>query len=138
MSNVDLLKQYFVQENIEPNTWENEEGKSTSFEFPQKLKTGANGRLLIVLDEDIVNIYALDYVSLTNTARKEYICKVINEINTKYTYFKFYLDNDNNLILQSSMPIRDNFNAELTFDILSGAYRTMEKEYSDIMKAMWS
>ena len=138
MSNATLFKEYLDKKGIVPETRNSE--TSVSFEFQQKLKTGASGRLLVVLEEDtLASIYALDYISLSNTARKEYMCKVLNELNIKYTYFKFYLSTENIVVLQCSLPIRNNtFSADLIFNLLGNVLGTMEDEYSGIMKAMLS
>ena len=134
----DIFKSYLESQNLYPNTWKTEEG-SDVFEFQQKLKSGPSGRLVVIIDKyELVSIYALDYVTLTNSSRKDYMYKLLNELNIKYTYYKFTLSEDNEVIISCYIPFNNNFNAEIVLNKLGGTLMIMDKEYPNLMKAMWS
>lgn len=138
-TNSNLFKQYLNDNNLYADSWNGEKG-SVCFQFNQKLKSGPNGRIVAIFNDtnSLVSIYALDYVTLTNTTRKDYMYKLLNEINNKYTFFKFILDNDNNIILSSFIPLENNFKPEVAMRLIFGVLDTMEEEYSSLMKVMWA
>ncbi|WP_264850146.1 YbjN domain-containing protein [Clostridium omnivorum] len=137
MRNAELFKGYLDKNNLYADTWS--EGEKTFFQFQQKLKSGPAGRLLVIFGGDtLVSVYALDYVSLSNTARKDYMYRVLNDLNMKYTYHKFLLDQDNNIMTSSFIPFSNNFSEEVVMELLFGSLNVMEEEYATLMKAMWS
>ncbi|MDS0526081.1 YbjN domain-containing protein [Clostridium sp. SHJSY1] len=137
MSNANLFKQFLDGKEIYAEVREN--GEEAYFEFQQKLKSGSSGRVVVNISGDtLVSIYALDYVSLANTARRDYMYKLFNELNYRYTYYKFFLDNDNNIFLSAYIPIENNFSPTLVMNLLIGLIDVMEKEYANIMKTMWA
>lgn len=138
-NNANSFKQLLDKNNIYADSWDGEDG-AVCFQFNQKLKTGPNGRVMVIFNSEdtLVSIYALDYVTLVNTARKDYMYRLLNDLNSKYTYFKFILDNDNNIILSSFIPLENNFRPEIAMRLILGVLDALEEEYSALMKVMWA
>lgn len=138
-TNADLFKDYLKKENFYTDNWKTDDGNEV-FQLRQKLENGPDGRLLIVLDKEnnIVSIYALDYVTLSNPSRKDYMYRLLNELNMKYTYNKFTLSEDNNIIVSCFIPFDNNFKPEIVMQNVYGAYKAMQNEYPGLMKVMWS
>lgn len=112
----------------------------TVFKFNQKLEQGPRGRILAVFDEDdgLVSIYAYDYLSLTDDAKKDSMYKLLNNLNLKYTYVKFYMDEDNDITLSSYTLVENNFSPEVIFKMIIGVFNVLEEQYAAFMKIMWS
>ena len=137
--NSNLFKQYVNEKNLSPENWRDERGYEV-FQFTQKLESGPSGKILVVISDDdvAVNIYAMDYATLSNPVRKDYMYKLLNEINCRYTFNKFTMDDENNITASCSIPFQDNFKPEIVINSIFGVLRSMDDEYPNIMKLMWS
>ncbi len=63
----------------------------------------------------------------------------INAQNAKYKICKFYLDNENNLIMDSClMSSDDDFNAETFYYLLQSILPCLEEFYPQAMDSIWS
>lgn len=137
--NSNLFKQFLDQNNMNVNSWDDEDGE-TYFQFNQKLNSGPNIKILTIFnpEDTMVSIYALDYVNLVNTTRKDYMYRLLNDLNSKYTYHKFAMDNNNNIILSCFVPVENNFIPEMILKLIIGSISIMDNEYSSFMKAIWA
>lgn len=135
----DLFNQILNQHNIYFNTWDEDDG-DVYFQFNQKLDSGPTVKILAIFNSDdtLVSIYVLDYVTLVNTARKDYMYRLLNDINNKYTYYKFTMDDKNHIILSCFIPMDNNFKPEIILNLIFGSISVMDDEYPGFMKIIWS
>ncbi|MCX7903838.1 MAG: hypothetical protein N2486_04940 [Caloramator sp.] len=136
--NAQEFRNFLRSQNIELKFFEGDNG-DTIVETVQNLNSGLKLRMVIIfgVDEDIVSIYGLDFVSAINPARKNYIYEFINELNKKYTYYKYVFDKDT-LRIESHAVFSDNFNPYVVMTQIIGMMRLVESDYPELMRVIWA
>jgi len=136
--NAQEFKNFLRSQNIELEFFEGENGE-TIVETVQSLNSGLKLRMVIIFGEDdgIVSIYGLDFVSAINPARKNYIYELLNELNKKYTYYKYILDKDT-IRIETHAVFSDNFNPHVVMTQLIGMMRLVESDYPELMRVIWA
>ena len=109
------------------------------FSMQSNIKSGPRVSIVIIFPEDNTHVAVLcfNYVNVDNPSKSEYILERINELNMKYTYNKFTL-NDNNVVGQTFIPYDEIINPELVWALMLSLYQAMEEEYRGFMKIIWS
>lgn len=137
LRNAELFKKYLDNNELTADIWE--DGDDTYFQFHQKLDSGAQGRILVILGGDsLLSVYALDYVNLTNSERKDQLYKILNDLNGKYTYYKFYLDEKNKIYSSSFVPFENNFTPDVVMRLIVGTLNVLDEVYPLLMKIIWA
>lgn len=101
---------------------------------------GNNLPTLVVLDD---SIYGMIRLLVAPSAKKEEnevsLLKLMNEYNRKYKSFKYYLDNEGNLVLDSCVLLKDEqVSGELVYTMFNVIIAHLEETYKDTMKAIWA
>lgn len=94
---------------------------------------------LIILDNSIYGmIRVLVAPKALNDDNKINLISLLNDLNKKYKAFKYYFDNDNNLVLDSCLlgPM-DTIDGDLIYAILDVIVKHLNNEYKGLMKTIW-
>lgn len=136
--NAQEFKNYLISQNINLEFIEGENEK-TSVEIRETLKCGAKLRILIIFDKEdsLVGVFGLDFIQGINPTRRNYMYETINDLNDKYTYYKYVLDKDS-LMVQSYQLFDNNFNSNVIMKIIFGMINVVDTEYQNLMKIIWS
>lgn len=100
---------------------------------------GNNLPTLVVLDD---SIYGMIRVLVAPSALKEEnevaLLKLMNGYNKKYKSFKYYLDDEGNLVLDSCVLLKDEeVSGDLIYTMFNVIISHLEETYKDTMKAIW-
>jgi hypothetical protein len=108
-------------------------------EIRQGLKSGTKVRILVCFNKDdtMVSVYGLNYVLGINPSKRSYLYETVNDLNSKYTYFKFVLDKES-VNIQAFNVVENNFESNIVMTIILGMLQVMDEEYPGLMRVMWS
>lgn len=129
----------FTQSNeVNGEFLEGDNGESL-VQFRQSIKGGPVMNLMVIFDSEdsLVSIYGENFVTGINPSKKVYLYELLNNLNAKYTYFKFVLSNDA-IEIQAFDVIDNNYSNDTIMRILLGIIQVAEREYPIIMKTIWS
>jgi len=106
----------------------------------QKLACGPTINLILVFDNDdrLVRLHTMGYITFNNPSRKEYVYSLLNELNNKYSYFKFVIDKENNISVAYYLPFLNNFSSDVVMQQILSTIEVMENEYAGFMKLIWA
>lgn len=95
---------------------------------------------MMVVDD---SIYVMFQVRIANGVVKESnkaaVLNLINEMNATYKVFKYYVDEQNSIILESCIPSADDsFTPEIVHAAINVVYSHLTEEYKNIMKVVWT
>lgn len=139
-NNASEFDRFLKNENIVVDFTDGENDDTTYCSITQKLDCGPNIKLLVVFDkqDELVSIYTFDYITVPEKCKKDIVYKCLNDMNEKYTYFKFNVDKENTISISYFLPFKNNFNPSVVTEILIGIIQVMESEYANFMKTIWS
>ena len=136
--NAEIFRTYLLANGFEFDFEERDSG-STVFNLNQKLDNGVNIRVFGSFNKDntMVSLYGLDFIPSIPPDKKGKICEVLNDLNDKYTFFKYVLS-DNQIEVQVFNSFDNNFKSEIVMDLLIAIMRNVEEEYPNLMRAIWA
>ena len=95
--------------------------------------------LLFIDEEVVIDQICTRIITLDIPSKRNEVLKVINEINFKYKTIKIYLDSEDNVDLTIDyLSNKQNFSAELLFEVLIHMTKIVETNYSKFMKIQWA
>lgn len=63
---------------------------------------------------------------------------ICNELNVKYRFAKFFIDNDNELVIQADGFLDPNSAGEETWALAKATLDKVDEAYGKLMKAIWA
>lgn len=137
-NNATKFQEYLTANNITGFTQEefNDDFHTVMFRSRIVIK-GQEVPIAIILDDSIYRMIRVQLVpSIENTAD---VVEYLNKLNAKYKSYKFYLTEQNNLILDSCIMSKDEEDeSEVIIALLNTIVKQMQDEYSDLMHVIWS
>lgn len=136
--NSQLFKEFLERNDIWVEFFD--EDGDTFCNIKQRLECGPTVNILLVFDKDdkLVRLYTMGYITFNNPSRKQYIYSMLNELNNKYSFFKFVIDNQNNISVNYYLPFLDNFSSDIVMQQIISTIGVLEDEYAGFMKLIWS
>lgn len=92
--------------------------------------------MAIILDDSIYRMIRVQLVSSVENTEK--VVSYLNKLNAKYKSYKFYLTEQNDLILDSCIMGKDDDESEIIIAVLNNIIKQMQDEYSELMNVVWS
>ena len=94
---------------------------------------------MMVVDD---SIYVMFQVRVANGVVKESnklaVLEKINSLNETYKVFKYYVDENNSIIIESCIPSADEtFTPEIVHATINVVFSHLQEEYKDLMKIVW-
>lgn len=135
--NARVFNEYLKTQNINLEFIDSE--GETIVEIRESLDGGIKARIGVIFNanDSLVSILGLDFMGAINHSKRNQLLDLVNELNNAYTYFKFVISNDT-IQIQSFISVDDNYAPITTMRIIFGMLDIMKKEYSSIMRVMWS
>lgn len=101
---------------------------------------GTNIPTIFILDDSIYGmIRTFIAPKAQNEKNMETLFQLVNEYNMTYKSFKYFIDNDGSLLLDTCVILP---NDDVDGDIIYALYRTisqhLEETYKDIVKVIWA
>lgn len=103
------------------------------------VENGSSYRIYFISNDDdndvSVRVYGLISV---DESRREKLIPVINDLNCKYRYVKFVLDNDGDVNIEYDYPIRCLNPAASAGEIVLRFTKIIDDSYPTLMRALWA
>lgn len=102
---------------------------------------GQNLPLNLFIDKSIFVMFQIRLaMAVVNEKNRTAIVEHLNKLNEQYKVFKYYVDEDCSIVLESVIPTTDDgFSPELLHVIIANlVYPHLQEEYKNIMKLVWS
>src|SRR5690606_15647315 len=138
MNHFEVYKSYLEKQQIHLEEWQGD--NYYFFGSNEQLKCGHTVRVVVGFDikNTRAEVIILNYVNINNPSKREYIYQLLNELNGKYTFPKFFLDNEGKIMISTNLPIINNtFTPEVIDLIIFVLLEACDTEYSRFMKILW-
>lgn len=101
---------------------------------------GQNLPTMVVIDN---SIYVMVQVRVANSVVKDdnraAVMEHLNSLNEKYKVFKYYINNNGDIVIESCLPATDNeFVPGIVHAVINVILKHLAEEYAKIMKIVWS
>lgn len=130
------FQEYLTKNNITGFNFEefNDEFNTVIFRSRIMVK-GQQLSMAIILDDSIYRMIRVQLISSVENTEK--VVSYLNKLNAKYKSYKFYLTQQNDLILDSCIMGKDEDESEIIIAVLNNIIRQMQDEYSELMNVVW-
>lgn len=130
------FQEYLTANNITGFNFEefNDEFNTVIFRSRIMVK-GQQLSMAIILDDSIYRMIRVQLISSVENTEK--VVSYLNKLNAKYKSYKFYLTQQNDLILDSCIMGKDEDESEIIIAVLNNIIRQMQDEYSELMNVVW-
>lgn len=131
------FQEYLTANNITGFNFEefNDEFNTVIFRSSIVIK-GQQLSMAIILDDSIYRMIRVQLISSVENTEK--VVSYLNKLNAKYKSYKFYLTEQNDLILDSCIMGKDDDESEIIIAVLNNLIKQMQDEYSELMNIIWS
>lgn len=131
------FQEYLTANNITGFNFEefNDEFNTVMFRSRIVIK-GQQLPMAIILDDSIYRMIRVQLISSVENTEK--VVSYLNKLNAKYKSYKFYLTEQNDLILDSCIMGKDDDESEIIIAVLNNLIKQMQDEYSELMNIIWS
>ena len=93
----------------------------------------------LVFDEDGASAQiATSPVTSAPVEKAARVLLALNDLNSKYRWVKFFLDSDNDVIVNADVVFNEENVAQACVEMLVRTVNIIDETYSDVMKALWS
>lgn len=131
------FQEYLTTNNITGFNFEefNDEFNTVIFRSSIVVK-GQQFPMAIILDDSIYRMIRVQLISSVENTEK--VVSFLNKLNAKYKSYKFYLTQQNDLILDSCIMGEDDDESKIIIAVLNNIIKQMQDEYSELMNIVWS
>ncbi len=138
----EVFKKFLDDNNIKDFAIEEPEGNELhAVIFRSTLDiNGTQIPTIFILDDSIYGMIRVFVApNAQNSKDIDQLQQLLNEYNLTYKAFKFFTDNDGNVIMDTCFIISDekSVNGDLVYDIYRTIVDQLKGSYPDIMKVIW-
>ncbi len=131
------FKEYLTINNITGFNFEEFKDEFNTVIFRSRIMVkGQQLPMAIILDDSIYRMIRVQLISSVENTEK--VVSYLNKLNAKYKSYKFYLTQQNDLILDSCIMGEDDDESEIIIAVLNNIIKQMQDEYSELMNIVWS
>ena len=140
-SNEKALKfqEFLMENNIDVFSTESVEDDYSTVIFRSRIE--AKGQILpmaILIDTSIFTVIRTQIITGITEEKRSSLKDYLNELNTQYKIFKYYLREDGTIYLDICLPFVDEtFDSKMIQLMLSVLVQHLEEAYEDIMAHVW-
>lgn len=140
-SNEKALKfqEFLMENNIDVFSTESVEDDYSTVIFRSRIE--AKGQILpmaILIDTSIFTVIRTQIITGIPDDKRSALKEYLNELNTQYKIFKYYLREDGTIYLDICLPFVDEtFDSKMIQLMLSVLVQHLEEAYEDIMAQVW-
>ena len=141
-SNEKALKfqEFLIENNIDVFSTESVEDDYSTVIFRSRIE--AKGQILpmaILIDTSIFTVIRTQIITGITEEKRSELKGYLNELNTQYKIFKYYLRDDGTVYLDICLPFVDEtFDSKMIQLMLSVIVQHLEAVYQDIMAEVWT
>lgn len=95
---------------------------------------------MLVIDDSIYVMFQIRLgLGIVNEKNRAAIVEQLNLMNAQYKIFKYYVDENNSIIIETCIPSTDEqFVPEIVHAAINVVYNHLQEEYKNIMKLVWT
>ncbi len=95
---------------------------------------------MMVIDDSIYVMFQIRLgLGIVNDKNRTAIMEHLNALNAQYKIFKYYIDENNSVIIESCIPSTDEqFVPGIVHAAINVVYDHLQQEYKNIMKLVWA
>lgn len=136
--NAKLFKDYLTSIGLDIDFMDLDDG-STLLKNQEILEGGINIRYCIHFTEgeSLIGMMATDFVGPIDPSKRNKILDLINDLNNKNLLFKLVLGSYT-IEIQTFLIVNSSFDPSTILDHVLDMFDFVQKEYSNIMKCIWS
>ena len=82
--------------------------------------------------------YGSSVIARAPKDRTESVLRALNELNVKYRWLTFYLDNENDVMASADHILSPNTVGDTCFELLQRSINIIDEAYPTLMRAIWS
>lgn len=96
--------------------------------------------MMMVIDDSIYVMFQVRLANaVVNEKNRKAIMEHLNELNGGYKVFKYYVDEQNSIIIESViLSAEETFTPEVVQACIQVVYEHLQEEYKNIMRLVWS
>ena len=117
-----------------------EDGDYPHIRFNQQL-SNTSVTVLLVFKDDFIKIFIHNITNISDHSKIPEIVKLVNDFNRQYNFFKFYLDSDDDFIVENDVNTDINegdFDARNFMGLVVAGFKIIEQIYPKLMKTLWA
>lgn len=101
--------------------------------------SGQNLPTMVVLDDSIYGMVQVRVAAAVVKEGRTDIVEYLNKLNAKYKVFKYYVNENGDIVIESCIPTTDAaFTPEMIHAVIDVILKHLTEEYPNIMKIVWS
>lgn len=133
-----LIAEELTKREIKFNTVDNENFSKIRVGFNNKTNSSEEYNFYSLDDDNDVELRSGVILSVPEE-KTDAMLKLINEFNVRYRFFRWYLDEDNDLMMKAIFPseTKDADIGPVAFEFLIRASNLHDTIYSEAMKLIW-
>ena len=140
MSKLDLFKEHLDEREYRYREVTDKEGVTRGFIAQHEIK---DNQLLTVVcefpeEENFVDVRIFDIAKIEDSSKRENLLELINELNLKYRFGKFFVRDTGDVVMQWSLFIKDHFDPAFLLDMTFILVGNVGEEYPKFMKLQWT
>lgn len=138
MDNAEKLRMYLVDKNIPHETLNDDEG-NPMIRFMQTLENGPQISIYMwfTADTELLKIIILNMATIDNPLKRDSVLDLLNELNCKYRYFKFAMDDKGHIHASYDMKLKEDYDPEDVLFYVFLILPVLQDEYKNFMKLCW-
>ena len=134
-----LFQEFLMESNINVFSTESVDDDYSTVIFRSRIET--RGQILpmaILIDTSIFTVIRTQIVTGLTAEKQPRIKEYLNQLNTQYKIFKYYLKDDGTVYLDICLPFVDEtFDSKMIQLMLSVLVQHLEAVYEDFMAQVW-
>lgn len=95
---------------------------------------------MMVVDDSIFVMFQVRVANgVVKESNKKAVLEKLNSLNETYKVFKYYIDEQNSIIIESCIPSADaTFTPEIVHAVINVVFSHLQDEYKELMKIVWT
>ena len=140
MDSYEVFKQFLDDNDVHYAEDKLEHG-DRFFRIPQRIKSGNVVDTLVVFTEKSIKVLVFGITTIEDENKQLECCKLFNELNSRYSFFKFYLRPNGDVNLEGDAIlgiVEGEFQARALMGFIVAAVTLVQENFGEIMKLQWS
>lgn len=101
--------------------------------------SGQNLPTMVVIDDSIYSMVQVRVAAAVVKEGRHDIVEYLNKLNAKYKVFKYYVNENGDIVIESCIPTTDDaFTPEMIHAVIDVILKHLTEEYPKIMKTVWN
>lgn len=128
----DVIKESFIAKDFHPLEYDD-----NTLAFVYSLPNGQANIIIDTSDNNKHISYIIANFCKVPEDKKDVLIKLMNDLNQKYRYAKFYIDEDNDINIRIDAMLPLDACGEFSVDYVGLIVDILDESYKEIMRGIW-